>query len=56
MSKWVVIRYKFNEDKRCWDYDGTFMFNDDGSLLNYLKTQASRAADYRHEITTVKEV
>jgi len=54
VAKWVVIRYRFNEDMRLWEYDSVVVFHDDESLLKYLKSQAKRANDYRYEITTVR--
>ena len=54
MTEWLVIRYKFNEGTRCWEPDGYMTFESDEALLGYLRSQASTARDYRHEITVLR--
>ncbi len=54
MTEWLVIRYKFNEGTRCWEPDGYMTFESDEALLGYLRSQASKARDYRHEITVLR--
>ena len=53
MTEWVVVRYKFDEATRCWVYAGTMIFGSDELLLEYLRSQAHAAQDYRHEITVL---
>jgi len=48
---WVVIRYVFDEDSRCWRPDGFTVFHTDEALLKYLRENASAAHKYRYEIT-----
>ncbi len=55
MRRWVIIRYRFDENIRGWVYDSTMVFRGDRALLEYLRAQAPRARDYRYEITLVKE-
>ena len=52
---WVLIRYTFDEDHRCWQPDGYTVFHTDEALLNFLRAQAPMAYKYRYEITTTKE-
>lgn len=35
MMEWVVIRYKFNEIIKCWEYDGVIIFGFDELFLEY---------------------
>jgi len=55
MKEWVVIRYRFNEDWKAWVPDSTMVFKSDEELLAYLRAQASRAREFRHEITLTAE-
>ncbi|KUH34241.1 hypothetical protein APY94_02915 [Thermococcus celericrescens] len=55
MTEWVVIRYKFNEITKCWEYDGVTILGSDELLLEYLRSQAhvGSVLHYRYEITAM---
>lgn len=50
MMEWVVIRYKFNEIIKCWEYDGVIIFGFDELFLEYFCLQVGSVLYYWYEI------